>query len=295
MPASPGIYGFDHMVVRLEDLDQGVAKFQPIMGKAPDRVDEQAAMGLRLAIFNLPNGGYIEVVAPSRKDSVLRPALDKSGPGLNLMAFQCEDLPATVALMKSNGVKVIEGVQTLVSPKSTHGILFQLVEKPASAPKRNKAGQVPDQSGVTGIVSYKCTVIFVADVDEAVSDYEKLGLKLTFKIENKKAKICQAGFFLRGGGLIELIAPLDPKDESNGFVKMIKKRGEGLSHISLDGSAGAVPALNARGVKTIYEDPAHTWIAAEATGVGRPFIQLNPVLMGTPEQVDLGGGPVAKL
>jgi hypothetical protein len=47
----------------------------------------------------------------------------------------------------------------MVHPKSTHGVLMQLVEKPADAPRATKEGQVPDTSGVTGIVSYKCTVV----------------------------------------------------------------------------------------------------------------------------------------
>ena len=47
-------------------------------------------MGLKMAFFDLPNGGMIEVVAPTGPDSVLRPALDKSGPGMNLMA--CDSL-----------------------------------------------------------------------------------------------------------------------------------------------------------------------------------------------------------
>jgi hypothetical protein len=37
-------------------------------------------MGLEMAFYDLPNGGFIELVAPSGPDSVLRPALDKSGP-----------------------------------------------------------------------------------------------------------------------------------------------------------------------------------------------------------------------
>ena len=49
---------------------------------------------------------------------------------MNLMAFQCDDLAATVEMMKSNGVRVIETDPThiMVHPKSTHGILMQLVE-----------------------------------------------------------------------------------------------------------------------------------------------------------------------
>ena len=137
-------------------------------------------MGLNMAFYDLPNGGFIELVAPTGPDSVLRPALDKSGPGMNLMCFQCDDLAATVEMMKGNGVRVIEDDPThiMVHPKSTHGILLQLVEKEPDAPKATKAGQVPDTSGVVGIVSYKCTVVFVKDIETAINSYKALGLDL---------------------------------------------------------------------------------------------------------------------
>ena len=84
-----------------------------------------------MAFFDLPNGGFIEVVAPTGPESVLRPALDKSGEGVNLMCFACEDLAKTVEQLKANGVRVIEDDPThiMVHPKSTHGVLMQLVEK----------------------------------------------------------------------------------------------------------------------------------------------------------------------
>eukprot|EP00747_Dinoflagellata_sp_TGD_P179604 gnl/TRDRNA2_/TRDRNA2_30658_c0_seq1.p1 gnl/TRDRNA2_/TRDRNA2_30658_c0~~gnl/TRDRNA2_/TRDRNA2_30658_c0_seq1.p1 ORF type:complete len:294 (-),score=65.68 gnl/TRDRNA2_/TRDRNA2_30658_c0_seq1:44-925(-) len=292
-----GIYGFDHIVVRLEDFDAGVAAYSKLSGLSLRTTGENSQMGLKMAFFDLPNGGFIEIVAPTRPDSVLRPALDKNGTGMNLIAFQCEDLAATVKEMKGNGVRVIEDdpARIMVHPQSTHGILMQLVEKPKSAPLANKAGQVPDKSGVTGIVSYKCTLVMVKNVEEAISSYEKLGLKLTFKAPNKGAGIVQAIFLLKGGGLIELVGPLDPLDEKNRFVKFMKKRGEGFQHLSLDGSAGALDALHANGIKTKSTDPEHADIDASATLTAKQLFQLNPVLMGTKHQVNMGGGVAAKL
>eukprot|EP01047_Picozoa_sp_COSAG01_P077701 COSAG01_NODE_14089_length_1497_cov_1.657368_2_plen_100_part_00 len=93
-----------------------------------------------MAFYDLPNGGYIELVAPTRPNSVLQPALDRRGPGMNLIAFQCEDLPATVQMLQANGVRVVTSDPThiMVHPKSTHGVLMQLVEKSPDAPFRNK-------------------------------------------------------------------------------------------------------------------------------------------------------------
>merc|ERR1719221_1650848 len=168
----------------------------------------------------------------------------------------------------------------MVHPKSTHGILMQLTEKPAAATRADKAGQVPDTSNVTGIVSYKCTVVFVKNIDDGVASYEKLGLKLSAKISNEAAGVIQAIFPLRGGGLIELIGPKDPTDANDKFVKFVETRGEGFHLLSVDGSAGAVDALTAAGVRTKTTDPEHTDIHREATLPRRTVLQLNPVGMG---------------
>ena len=120
----------------MTDLDAGVASYEKLGLECTQRMSNED-LGIHQAILPLADGGFIELVAPTGPDSVLRPALDKSGPGMNLMCFQCDDLAATVEMMKGNGVRVIEDDPThiMVHPKSTHGILMQLVEKEPDAPK----------------------------------------------------------------------------------------------------------------------------------------------------------------
>ena len=108
MPLPVGIYGFDHMVVRLENLAAGIGAYSKLFPPGPATVSKNPNMGLKLAVFPLPNGGFIELVAPTSPQSVLRKPLDEHGPGMHLMAYQCNDLSATVAMMKKNGVRVIE-------------------------------------------------------------------------------------------------------------------------------------------------------------------------------------------
>ena len=53
-------------------------------------------------------------------------------------------------------------------------------------------------------------------------------VRRTFNFPNEAAGIVQAGFFLKGGGLIELIGPIDSSDKENGFVKLMEERPEGF-------------------------------------------------------------------
>ena len=122
---------FDHLVVRVGDIDEGIATYRDTLGLTLDRTDESEALGIKQAFFNLPDGGFIEVVAPISADSAVGQALDKRGEGIHTVAFAVDDLDATCAKLKAGGARLIGegGAQVFVHPKSTHGVLLQLSAK----------------------------------------------------------------------------------------------------------------------------------------------------------------------
>ncbi len=123
--------GFDHLVVRVNDIDAGIATYRDALGLTLDRTDEHEGLGIKQAFFNLPNGGFIEIVAPLGTDSAVGKALEGRGEGVHTIAFEVDDLAATCAAMKEGGARLIGegGPQVFVHPKSTHGILLQLSQK----------------------------------------------------------------------------------------------------------------------------------------------------------------------
>ena len=122
---------YDHLVVRVNDLEEGIATYRDTLGLELDRTDETPALGIKQAFFNLPGGGFIEVVSPLDADSAVGKALEGRGEGMHTIAFEVDDLAATCEAMKAGGARLIgEGSpQVFVHPKSTHGILLQLGEK----------------------------------------------------------------------------------------------------------------------------------------------------------------------
>lgn len=122
---------FDHLVVRVGDIDEGIATYRDALGLTLDRTDESEALGIKQAFFNLPDGGFIEVVAPISADSAVGQALDKRGEGIHTVAFAVDDLDAACAKLKAGGARLIGegGPQVFVHPKSTHGVLLQLSAK----------------------------------------------------------------------------------------------------------------------------------------------------------------------
>ena len=126
-----GITAYDHLVVRVADIEEGIKTYRDALGLELDRTDQSDALGIKQAFFNLPGGGFIEVVAPLSSDSAVGQSLESRGEGMHTIAFQVDDLQQTCEAMKAAGVRLIGegGPQVFVHPKSTHGILLQLSAK----------------------------------------------------------------------------------------------------------------------------------------------------------------------
>tara|TARA_Y100000031_G_scaffold148427_1_gene184741 strand:- start:12771 stop:13172 length:402 start_codon:yes stop_codon:yes gene_type:complete len=125
------ITGVDHVVVRVNDIDEGISTYRDKLGLELERTAESAAIGIKQAFFQLADGGFLEVVAPLSADSPVGKALERNGEGIHTVALAVDDLDATVKAMQEGGAQLIGvgGPQVFVHPKSAHGVLVQLTEK----------------------------------------------------------------------------------------------------------------------------------------------------------------------
>ena len=123
--------GFDHVVVRVKDFDAGVQTYRDGLGLELERTTESEALGIKQAFFQLPDGGFLEVVAPTSPESAVGRAVESRGEGIHTFAMAVDNLQQTVDNMKAAGVQLIGegGPQVFVHPKSAHGVLLQLSEK----------------------------------------------------------------------------------------------------------------------------------------------------------------------
>ena len=123
--------GVHHLVIRVEDFDGSVATWKNLLGVELDRTDQNDALGIKQAFFNLPDGGFVEIVSPTNPDAAVGQALAKRGEGIHTIAMAVDDLDNTVASLKEAGAALIGegGPQVFVHPKSANGVLVQLTAK----------------------------------------------------------------------------------------------------------------------------------------------------------------------
>jgi len=125
------ITGVDHVVVRVKDLDEGIATYRDKLGMTLERTAESEALGIKQAFFPFPDGGFLEVVAPLNDQSAVGRAIESRGEGIHTIALAVEDLDAAVKALQASDAQLI-GVgspQVFVHPKSAHGVLLQLSQK----------------------------------------------------------------------------------------------------------------------------------------------------------------------
>jgi methylmalonyl-CoA/ethylmalonyl-CoA epimerase len=132
----------DHVGVAVRDLDEAIAFYRDTYGMrlAHEEVNEE--QGVREAMMAVADSGsHIQLLAPLTPESTIAKFLDRSGPGIQQMAYRVEDIDAVSATLRERGVRLLydapkNGTSSsrvnFIHPKDAGGILVELVE-PAAA------------------------------------------------------------------------------------------------------------------------------------------------------------------
>jgi methylmalonyl-CoA/ethylmalonyl-CoA epimerase len=131
------ITGIDHVAIVVEDLERAVETYRAILGMEPEKMEEVPEQGVAMACFRLPNG-RIELMEPTDPESGVARFLRKRGEGMHHVCLRSDDLEADMARLVAGGLEAItpepqkgvEGTIAFFHPRSTHGVLLELVHNP---------------------------------------------------------------------------------------------------------------------------------------------------------------------
>ena len=120
------INGIDHIVLRVMDLARATAHWENVFGLVADRVVENPQLGIKQAFLPLPEGAFVELIAPLSEESPLNGVLRKRGEGVHLVSFRVNDAAAAIENWKANGAEVHEVTNgpAFVLPKSANGTMI---------------------------------------------------------------------------------------------------------------------------------------------------------------------------
>jgi len=126
----------DHIGIAVRSLEEASRFYSDVMGLNCGVSEEIPDQKVRVVFFQLGEV-RIELLEPIADDSPIARFLEKRGPGLHHIAYCVEDLPATLAALKSAGVRLIDeaprygahGMKiAFVHPTSTEGVLTEFCQ-----------------------------------------------------------------------------------------------------------------------------------------------------------------------
>ena len=124
----------DHVAVVVKDLEAAVATYQHNFDLEKAGGGEVASLGIHNAFLQIGDA-RIELMMPTSATGPVADFLEQRGEGMYLLSLEVEDLDEAVAHLQGAGarVRLAEGSTgqrlAFVSPKSTHGVLLQLLER----------------------------------------------------------------------------------------------------------------------------------------------------------------------
>jgi methylmalonyl-CoA/ethylmalonyl-CoA epimerase len=128
----------DHVGVAVADLDEAVAFYSDAFGMRLVHTEENAEQGVREAMMAVgDSGSCVQLLAPLTPESTIARFLDRSGPGVQQVAYRVDDLEAVSAVLRERGLRLLydeprRGTAgsrvNFVHPKDAGGVLVELVE-----------------------------------------------------------------------------------------------------------------------------------------------------------------------
>ncbi|MCH4156680.1 MAG: methylmalonyl-CoA epimerase [Muribaculaceae bacterium] len=128
----------EHLGIAVKSIDEAIPYFENVLGLKCYAVEEVPSQKVKTAFFKVGQT-KLELLEPTADDSPIAGFLEKRGEGIHHLAFATDGVADALAEAESKGIRLIDhaprgGAEGLniafLHPKSCHGILTELCEKP---------------------------------------------------------------------------------------------------------------------------------------------------------------------
>jgi len=125
----------NHVAIVVQDIDAALNFWEQTFGLKLDHVEDVPSQKSKVAFLPLGES-EIELVQPTTSDSGLANFLEKRGEGMHHICIEVSDIDATLAELKSQGVRLINEVpeelpgrkMAFIHPKAANGVLVELYQ-----------------------------------------------------------------------------------------------------------------------------------------------------------------------
>lgn len=132
----------DHVGFAVRDLDAAIAFYERTFGMHLVHEEVNEEQGVREAMIGVGGSSAtcVQLLAPLGPDSPIARFLDRSGPGLQQLAYRVADVEEAATALRRRGLRVLYdkarrgtygSLVNFVHPKDAGGVLIELVQPPS--------------------------------------------------------------------------------------------------------------------------------------------------------------------
>ncbi len=130
------IVDIDHIGIAVHDLDAAVERYRRTLGVEPthrERVDDQGVEEVLFAVGT----SFIQLLGALGPETPVGTFLAERGPGVHHVAYRVDDVAASLARLREEGVRLVDETprrgsrDTLIAfvhPRDMEGVLVELVQ-----------------------------------------------------------------------------------------------------------------------------------------------------------------------
>ncbi len=132
----------DHVGVAVNDLDAAITFYRDTYGMVLVHEETNEEQGVREAMMSVgASGSCVQLLAPLTPQSTIAAFLERTGPGVQQVAYRVVDLDAVSSTLRERGLRLLYDAPrrgtansrvNFIHPKDAGGILVELVEPAAS-------------------------------------------------------------------------------------------------------------------------------------------------------------------
>jgi methylmalonyl-CoA/ethylmalonyl-CoA epimerase len=126
----------DHVGVAVRDLESAISLYQGSLGMPLVHRETVTSQGVEAALLDVGDG-HVELLQPLGDDTPVGRFLERRGEGLHHVAYAVDDIEATLARLREEGLELIDSEPRLgirnsrvafVHPRATGSVLTEIVE-----------------------------------------------------------------------------------------------------------------------------------------------------------------------
>lgn len=126
----------DHVAIAVRSLDDALTTYKDVWKLEPDHIERGETDKITEAMLPIGNV-HLQLLEPTDDESTVAKFIERRGEGLHHIAIRVQDIEAALDELRKAGAELIDAEPRIgggghrvafVHPKTTHGLLVELVE-----------------------------------------------------------------------------------------------------------------------------------------------------------------------